>query len=79
MKTTLRKNVKLVAVVMLALLMIAPNFAFANPHIYSPTTPPVLTVPSPTRGHGDLLLPGQTIFVPLEIGGATIFMPIVIS
>ena len=79
MKTTLRKNVKLVAVVVLALLITAPNFAIADPETDSPGTPPNITLPSPAPGHGDLLLPGQTIFVPLEIGGITVFLPIVIS
>ena len=79
MKTTLKKNVKFVVIIVLALLMTASNFAIADPETDSPGTPPDVTSPLPTPGHGDLLSPGQIIFVPLEIGGVTIFMPIVIS
>jgi hypothetical protein len=79
MKTTLKKNVKLVVIVVLALLISVPNLAFADPETDSPGTPPNITSPQPTPGHGGLLLPGQTILVPLEIGGVTIFMPILIS
>jgi len=79
MKTTFKKNVKLVAVVVLALLISAPNFAIAEPQTNDPGYPPDVTSPLPAPGEGGLLLAGQTIFVPVEIVGVTVFLPIVIS